>query len=186
MSPEADDEQAREQTREAFVAKMKRRMEEAQASGQSPEEIRKQLAALAREESRRQLPQTIARARSWWSGFRNFLIVGAIALGLSIGLALFVEHRYAAPLCVRYAALHELTYTGLNYPLISKGSAANSASGSCIFENHAGHRSTVSLGKLEASWAMGLLITFALQLEFTTPVAFVLVALIAVGLRRRK
>lgn len=186
MSPGADDEQAREQTREAFIANMKSRLEQAQASGQSPEEIRKQAAAFAREESQRQLPQIIARTRSWWSGFRTFLIVGAIALGLSIGLALFVEHRYAAPLCVNYAALHELTYEGLNYPLISKGSAANSASGSCIFENHAGRRSTVSLGKLETNWAIGLLITFALQLEFTTPVAFVLVALIAAALRRRK
>jgi hypothetical protein len=150
------------------------------------EQAREQMAAFAREEGRRQLPQTVARVRSWWSGFRNFLIVGAIASVLSIGLALVVEHRYAAPLCMRYAALHDLTYKGFNYPVIGKGSATNAASGSCIFDNHAGHRSTVSLGKTEASWAMDLLITFALQLELTTPVAFVLIALIAVALRRRK
>ncbi|HEX7605331.1 MAG TPA: hypothetical protein VF348_01385, partial [Usitatibacter sp.] len=101
MTREPEDEQARE----AFIASMKSRMEQAQASGQSPEQIREQMAAFAREESRRQLPQTVAKVRSWWSGFRNFLIVGAIALALSIGLALVVEHRYAAPLCESYAAL---------------------------------------------------------------------------------
>lgn len=186
MSPETDDEQGREHAREAFIANMKSRMEQAQASGQSPEEIRKLAAAFAREESQRQLPQIVARTRSWWSGFRTFVVVGAIALSLSIGFALFVEHRYAAPACERYATLHELAYKGFDYPLISKGSAANSSSGSCIFDDRAGRRSTVSFGKMGASWATGLLITFALQIAFTAPIAFVLVALIAAALRRRK
>jgi membrane protein implicated in regulation of membrane protease activity len=44
----------------------------------------------------------------------------------------------------------------------------------------------VSFGKMGAGWATGLLITFALQIGFTAPVAFVLVALIAAALRRRK
>ena len=186
MSAETDDEQAREHAREAFIASMKTRVERAQASGQSPEEIRKQAAAFAREEMQRQLPRIAARTRSWWSGLRTFLVVGAIALGLSLGLAWFVEHGYAAPACERYAAVHELTYRGFNYPLMGRGSAANASSGSCIFDNRAGRRSTVSFGKVGAGWATVLLITFALEIELTVPVAFVLVALIVAALRRRK
>lgn len=186
MSVETNDEQDRAREREAFIAGMKSRMEQAQASGQSPEEIRKLAGAFAREESRRQMPQIVSRARSWWSGFRNFLIVGALALVLAIGLALFVEHRYAAPLCERYGALHELTYKGLDYPVIGRSSSTTSASGSCMFDNRAGRRTTVSLNKLESNWAVALLVSFALQLSFTAPVAFVLVALVAVGIGKMR
>ena len=186
MSSEPDDEQARAQKREAHIADMKSRMEQIQASGQSPEQIREQVAALAHEEMQRQMPEIIAKTRSWWSGFRNFLIVGVLALGVAVGFALFVEHRYAAPLCEHYAAQHGLTYKGYYYPVIGRGSSTTSASGSCIFVNSTGHQNTVSLKKTEPDWATALLVGFALQIEVTTPVAFVLIALIAVSLRKRK
>lgn len=182
MEPATDDERAREPAREAFIAAMRSRIEQAQASGQSPEQIRKQTATYAREEVQRQIPQLVSRARSWWSGFRLFLIVGALAVGLAIGLAMVVEHRYAAPLCEQYAARHGLAYRGFDYPVTGGSSSTKSTSGSCLFVDSAGHRKTVSLSKLEPNGVISLLAGFALLIEFTIPVAFILVALLVVAL----
>jgi len=99
MDSMPDDKQIREQAREAFIAGMKNRIEQAQTSDQSQEQIKRQVAAYANAEARRQVPQIVSRFHSWWLGFRRFLIVGALASGVAIGLGLFVEHRYAAPLC---------------------------------------------------------------------------------------
>lgn len=182
MSSAPDDERDRVQTRQDFAARMRARIEQAEASGQSPEQIKEEAAAFAREEARRQLPALTGQVRSWWSGFRNFLIVGALALGVAIGLALLVERRYAAPLCERYAAGRGLVYKGLDYPVIGRSSSTTSASGSCILANAAGRRETVSLTKLEQSTIIALMVSFALQIEVTIPVAFVLIALLAVAL----
>jgi len=183
MSSTRDEEQAQEKARGAFIAGMKTRLEQAEARGQSPEQIREQATAYAREEARRQVPQVAAKARSWWFGFRNFLIVGALALGLAIGLALFVERYYASPLCEQYAAQHGLVYRGLDYPVIGQSSSTTS-SGNCILVDAAGHRNTIRLRNLEPNAALALLASFALQIDFTVPALFIVVALIAVAISR--
>jgi hypothetical protein len=127
----------------------------------------------------------VAKARSCWVGFRNFLIVGAIALGLAIGLALFVEHSYASPLCEKYAGQHSLLYRGVDYPVVGNSSSTTS-SGSCIFDDAAGQRNTVRLRDLDPNAALSLLASFALQIDFTVPTFFIIVALIAVGMSRLK
>ena len=101
---------------------------------------------------------------------------------MATGLALFVERRYAAPLCERYAAERGLVYKGLDYPVIGKSSSTTSPSGRCILLNAAGRRDTVSLTTLEQSTIIALLVSFALQIEVTIPVAFVAIALIWVAL----
>ncbi|MDD4880535.1 MAG: hypothetical protein PHR30_01985 [Gallionellaceae bacterium] len=186
MSSTQDDESSQEQAREAFIAGMKTRIEQAQASGQSPEQIQMLAAAYAREEMQRQLPQAMSRAKSWWSGLRNFMLVGALALGLAIGLALFVEQDYATPLCEHYAVQHGVTYRGLEYPVIGGSSRTTSRSGSCMVVNSAGSQNTVSLSSLEPNAAIAILVSFALQIEVTTPIAFVLIALLATSLRKLK
>ena len=183
MSSNHDEEQDQEKEREAFIAGMKTRIEQAQASGQSPEQIREQALAYAREEARQQVPQVAAKARSWWAGFRNFLIVGAVAFGLAIGLALFVDHTYVSPLCEQYAAQHSLVYRGLDYPVIGSSSSTTS-SGSCIFDDAAGQRNTIEFRDLEPNAALALLASFGLQLEITIPTLFIIVALIAVGISK--
>jgi hypothetical protein len=182
MSSTPDDQQENKE-REAFVAEMKRRMEQAQARGESPEQIREQAAAYAHEAARQEAPRTVAKARSCWVGFRNFLIVGAIAFGLAIGLALFVERSYALPLCEKYAAQHSLVYRGVDYPVVGNSSSTTS-SGSCIFEDAAGQRNTVRLRDLDPNAVLSLLASFGLQIDFTTPTFFIIVALIAVGISR--
>jgi hypothetical protein len=176
MNSNRDEEQDKEKERDAFLAGMKTRIEQAQASGQTPEQIREQVLA-------QQVPQVAAKARSWWTGFRNFLIIGAIAFGLAIGLALFVEHSYAAPLCEQYAAQHSLVYSGLDYPVIGSSSSTTS-SGSCIFVDAAGNRNTIEFRDLAPNAALALLASFGLQIEITIPAFFILVALIAVGISR--
>jgi hypothetical protein len=183
MNSNRDEEQDKEKERDAFLAGMKTRIEQAQASGQTPEQIREQVLAHAREEARQQVPQVAAKARSWWTGFRNFLIIGAIAFGLAIGLALFVEHSYAAPLCEQYAAQHSLVYSGLDYPVIGSSSSTTS-SGSCIFVDAAGNRNTIEFRDLASNAALALLASFGLQIEITIPAFFILVALIAVGISK--
>ncbi len=160
---------------------MKARFEQARSSGESPENIEQQMKALVREESRRQIPPMVAKARSWWWGFRNFLIVGSLAFGLAIGLALWVEHRYAAPLCERYAAEHGLAYWGLDYPVLGKSSSTTSPSGTCLLLEASGRQRSVDLTRLEPNSVKALLASFALQMEVTMPVSFVLLALLAVG-----
>jgi hypothetical protein len=184
MDSAPDDEQALERSREAFIAGIKTRLERAQASGQSPEQIQELVGSYAKEETRRQIPVVAARARAWWSGLRNFLIIGVLALGFAIGLALVIEHRNAAPLCEQYAAQHAgLRYEGIDYPVIGS-SSSTTAPPRCIFLDAAGHRDTVSLDELQPNPGIALLVSFALQLSFMTPVAFILIALIAVSLRR--
>jgi len=142
--------------------------DQAQVSGQSPE----------------QMPELTARVTAWWSGFRNFLIVGALAFGAAIGLAFLVEHQHLAALCERYGAQRGLAYQGADYPVIGSSSSTTSPGG-CISSDTAGRRATVSLYKLEPNAGIALLVSFALQIDFTIPAAFVLIALLAVWLRRR-
>ena len=183
MSPTPEDDPSANESREAFLAGMKTRLEQAQASGQSPEQIRALASSDARAELQRQAPQTVARARAWWSGLRNFLIVGALAFGVAIGLALLVEHQHVAPLCERYGAEHGLTYQGADYPIIGRSSSTTSPGG-CIFSDSAGRQRSVSLYKVEPNSIVALLVSFALQIDFVIPVAFIPIALIAVALRR--
>jgi hypothetical protein len=184
MNSGQDDEPARARARENLAARMRARIEHARASGLSPEQIEEQMAAGARDEVRRQLPELTKQVGSWWSGFRRFLIVGALAFGLAAGLALLVERRYAAPLCERYAAAHGLVYKGLEYPVIGSSSSTTSPSGRCILVNASGRRDTLSLTALEPSTLIALLISLALQIKFTIPASFVLIALLWVGLRK--
>lgn len=183
MGSTPDDEQARGEAREAFLTGMKSRVEQARANGQSTEQIQQLISACAKEEQRRQLPVITSGLRSWWTGLRNFLIVGALAVGVFIGLALYIEQRYAAPRCEHYGAQHGLAYQGIDYPTIGRSSSTTSTP-RCKFVDTAGHRGSVALDKLESNAAIALLVSFALQIEFVVPVAFILIALMAVGLRR--
>lgn len=172
--------------REDFVAAMKQRMEDGRARGLSPEEAQADAREFARGEVRRRAPEVAAAARSWWVGLRRFLVIGALAVALSVGLALFVEHRYAAPLCERYAADHGQQYQGLNYPYLGRSSSTSSSSGRCILADAAGRRTTVSLRKLEPDFAADFAVSMALELEFTLPAFFVLLALAAAAILRRR
>ena len=183
MTSPSDEKEAQEKKREAFIASMKKRLEQAQANGESPEQIRKEFTARAREETGQQIPQVAARVRSWWSGFRNFLIVGALAFGFAIGLALLTERLYTTPLCEKYAAAHGLAYRGLEYPVIGSSSLTTS-SGSCIFVDSAGSSNTILFRDLASNALIAFLASFALQLEITIPAFFVIVALIAVAIGR--
>jgi len=178
-----DDKRIEDQAREALIADMKNRLEQAQTSGQSPEQIQREAAAYAKVEARRQAPQIVAKARSWWFGFRRFLIVGALASGFSIGMALFVEHRYVAPLCEQYGTQHGLLYRGIYYPVMGS-SSTTSSSGRCIFVDSAERRKTFPLAKLVPNAAIALLVSFALDIEATIPISFILIALIAVAIGR--
>ena len=184
MKAPAQDEQDPEKAREAFLAGMKARLEQGQAAGQSPEQMRESVMSFAHEEGRRQIPHLTSQVRSWRSGLRNFLIVGAMAFGVAIGLALAAEHRYAAPLCERYGAGHGLTYQGVNYPSIGKSSSTTSPP-RCMFADAKGHPREISLDSLQPNPVIALLASFALQIDFIVPVAFIVIALIAVALRRR-
>lgn len=183
MNSTGDDQQGPDRQGEAFAAEMKRRMEQAQARGDSPEQIRAQASAYAHQVARERAPDTIAKGRSCWVGFRNFLIVGAIALGLAIGLLLLVDRSYVSPLCEKYAAQHSLVYRGVDYPYVGSSSSTTN-SGGCIFEDAAGQRNTITLRVLDPNGALSLLASFVLDVEFTVPTLFILVALIAVGLSR--
>lgn len=185
MSSPLEEKDAQEKKRDAFVAEMKTRIEQAQASGESPEQMKKELTAYAHEEARQQAPQVAAQARSWWLGIRNVLIIGTISLGLAIGLALLTERTYTTPLCEKYAASHGLVYRGLDYPVIGSSSSTTS-SGSCIFVNSAGKSNTIRFRDLASNQVVALLASFALQLEITVPALFILVALMAVAITRRK
>ncbi len=65
MTAESNDGQGREQQRAIFIANMQRQVEQAQANGQSPEQIRALTVALAHAEMQRQMPRMIANSRSW-------------------------------------------------------------------------------------------------------------------------
>ena len=68
--------------------------------------------------------------------------------------------------------------------MIGKSSSTTSPSGRCILLNAAGHRDTISLTTLEPSAIIALLVSFALQIEFTIPASFVLIALMWAGFRQ--
>lgn len=172
--------------REAFAAAMKQRLEDGRARGLSPQEAEADAREFASREMRRRAPEVVAAARSWWVGFKRFVGLGALAIALAVGLALFAEHRYAAPLCERYAADHGQQYRGLDYPYLGRSSSTSSSSGRCIFADAAGRRSTISLRKLEPSFAADFAVSAALQLEFTIPAFFVLLALAAAAVLRRR
>jgi hypothetical protein len=182
-NPASGDEEDLQKKGEAFAAAMQARIEQARANGESSEQIKEEVTAYARAEARQQAPQVVARARSWWSGFRNFLIVGALALGLAIGLALFVEHSYTAPFCEKYASQHSLVYSGFQYPTLGRSSSTSSL-GRCMFADAAGQSSTVDFSKVNSNAILALLVSFALQIEITIPVFFILVAMLAVAISR--
>jgi hypothetical protein len=174
-------EQSQDESRDAFIANMKKRVEEAQASGQSTEQIREQIASSARAESRKRAPQTAAQARSWWVGVRNFLLIGAVALGLAVGLALLVDRSYASPLCAKYAAQKNLVFQGLDYPQLGSNSSTSSPS-RCIFSN----ATTVAIGKLDPNFIVSTLADFAMTIEITVPAFFIGVALLVVVITRKR
>ena len=179
-----DDQQIQEQAREAFIASMKTRIEQAQASGQSPKQMREQTAVYARDEIHQQIPQLVSQARSWWSGFKRYLMVSAVALGLAVSLAWLVEHRHAAPLCELYAKEHHLNYGQLAYP--SFGHSSTSGSATCNFFDASGHKKLISLAKLEPNLAIDLMVSLALGLGFTFPALFLIIALISGAIERLK
>ncbi len=172
--------------REAFVAAMKRRIEDGRSRGLSPEEMEADAREFARGEMRRRAPEVVAAARTWWVGLRRFLVIGALAVALSVGLALFAEHRYAAPLCERHAAEHGLQYRGLDYPYLGRSSGTSSGSGRCILADAAGRGTTVSLRKVEPNFAVDFAMSTALEIEFTIPAFFALLALAAASVLRRR
>jgi hypothetical protein len=180
------DESNQDRDREKLLAEMRARFEQAQRSGKSTAQIHDEIRELARQQGQARAPQLAAGLRSWLRGLRNLVIVGALALGLAVTLALLVEHRYAAPLCETYGAQHGLTYTALEYPTLGRGgSAASNTSGDCIFRDAAGAKRTLSLGKLAPNFLTDLLMSAGLEIELTFPVSFVLIGLIAASLFRR-
>ena len=180
------DESNQDPDREAFLVEMRARFEQAQRSGKSPTQVRDEMRELARRQGQARAPQLAAGLRSWVRGLRNLLIVGALALGLAITLALLVEHRYAAPLCEKYGAQHGLLYTALEYPTLGRGSsAAGNTSGDCVFRDAAGAKQTFSLGKLAPNFWTDLLMNAALEIELTFPISFVLIGLVGALLFRR-
>jgi hypothetical protein len=136
------------------------------------------------EEALRQNSDIVVQIHSRWWGFRRFLLVGGLSFGLAIALALFIEHRHATPLCEQYAGAHRLTYHGLEYPILGKSSSTTTVSGRCLFADAKGHESSYDLTKLEPNAAISLLVGFALDIEFTIPVFFIAVSLLALGIGR--
>jgi hypothetical protein len=179
-----EDQRIQEQAREAFISSMKTRIEQAQASGQSKKQIREQTAAYARDEIHQQIPQLVSQACSWWSGFKRYLMVSVVALGLAVSLAWLVEHRHAAPLCELYAKEHRLNYGQLSYP--SFGHSSTSGSATCNFFDASGHKKLISLAKLEPNLAIDLMVSLALGLGFTFPAFFLIIALISGAIERLK
>ena len=161
---------------------MRTRLEQTRADGQSPEDIRQLARELGRAEAGQRATGVVKQVGSWWSGFRTFLMVGAVACVLAIGLAWMVEHRYAAPLCDAYATEHRLSYRHLNYP--SGGHSTNAGSPRCVFADPSGREQSISLAKLVPNFAIDLMVSIALAIEFSIPVFFVLVALIFDAMKR--
>jgi len=175
---------SQEQANEQFVAAMKARLEQARADGQSPEQMQQLAMALGHKEAARRAPQVVAQVRSWWSGFRLFLKVGALACVLAIGLAWLIEHRHAAPLCELYATEHRLSYRQLNYT--NGGHGTNAGSARCVFADPSGREKSISLAKLEPNFAIDMMVSVGLEIEFTLPAFFLIVALIFGAIERSK
>ena len=173
--------------REAFLAEIRARMEAARARGESPDQIQEEMRSVAHRRVREQAPIIATRVSAWWRGLRNFLIIGALALGCSVALALFVEHSYAAPSCREYALLHNLRYTSFDYPplLSDRGRGGYASSGDCQFLDAAGRRQEVSFAKAAHSTPVELLVAFALQIDLTTTLWFLAIALIAAMFAKR-
>ncbi len=87
------------QGHELFVADLKARLAQAKTEGQSPEQMQQLAMALASADAGRRATQVVGQVGAWWSGFKLFLLVCALAVVLAGGLALAVEYRHAAPLC---------------------------------------------------------------------------------------
>jgi len=162
-------------------------MEAARARGESPDQIHEEMRSFAHRHVREQAPIVATKVSAWWRGLRNFLIIGALALGCSVALALFVEHSYTAPSCREYALLHNFRYTGFDYPplLSNRGGGSHAASGDCQFLDAAGRRQEISFAKTARSTPVELLVTFALQIDLTTTLSFLAIALIAALFARR-
>jgi hypothetical protein len=172
------------QISENFAANIKVRLEQAQAEGQSPEQLQQLAMELGRAEAGRQAIKTVAQAQSWWSGFKRYLMVSATALGLAVCLAWLVEHRHAVPLCELYAREHHLNYSQLAYP--SFGHSSTSGSATCNFSDARGHEKSISLAKLEPNLAIDLMVSVALGMGFTFPAFFLIIALISGAMERLK
>jgi hypothetical protein len=170
------------QSHEAFKANLKARLEQAQADRQSPEQMQQMAMSLAGAEGGRQAIKAVGQLRSWWSGFKLFVMVGGLAVAMAMGLALAVEYRHAAPLCKAYGAEHHWAYQNLNYPY--GGHSSTSGSATCVFTDASGNDKHVSLAKLEPNWLTDLGVSFAFEIEFTTPLFFVLAALLLAALKR--
>jgi hypothetical protein len=170
------------QSHEAWVASLKARLEQARAEGQSPEQMQQLAMTMAHADAGRRATQVVGQVRSWWSGFKLFLMVGGLALALAMSLALGVEYRHAAPLCKSYGAEHHWAYQSLNYP--NGGHSSNAGSARCVFTNASGSHEYVSLTKLEPNWLTDLGVSFAFEIEFTLPLFFVLIALLFAALKR--
>lgn len=174
------------QSHEAFKANLKARLEQAQADGQSPEQMQQMAMSLAGAEGGRQAIKAVGQLRSWWSGFKLFLMVGGLAVVLSVGLALAVEYRHAAPLCKAYGAEHHWTYQSLDLDYPDGGHSTNAGSATCVFADASGNDKYVSLAKLEPNWLTDLGVSFAFEMEFTLPLFFVLVALLFAAFKRKQ
>jgi hypothetical protein len=101
---------------------------------------------------------------------------------MAIGLAWVVEHRYAEPLCDAYAKEHRLSYRQLNYP--NGGHSTNAGSARCVFADSSGHEQSISMAKLAPNFGIDMMISIALEIEFTIPAFFVLVALVLAAMKR--
>ena len=184
MTSPTDQDRSPRQGRDAFVAGLKARLEQARSEGQSPEQMQQLAMTLASADAGRRATQVVGRLAAWWSGFKLFLVVGAVACAFAVGLALGVEYRHAAPLCETYAAAHHWTYQSLNYP--NGGHSNNAGSATCVFVDASGNDKYVSLTRLEPNWLTDLGVSFAFEMEFTLPLFFVLVALLFAAFKRKQ
>ncbi len=57
-------------------------------------------------------PTTLSR----FERARNLGLVGLLALGFSLTLAIFAEGNFGRPHCAAYATARQLTYAGMQYP----------------------------------------------------------------------
>lgn len=184
MPSPSNENRSQRQGQQAFVADMKARLAQAQSEGQSPEQMQLLAMTLASANAGRRATQVVGHLAAWWSGFKLFLMVGAVACALAVGLALGVEYRHAAPLCETYAAAHHWTYQSLNYP--NGGHSRNAGSATCVFADASGNDEYVSLTRLEPNWLTDLGVSFAFEMEFTLPLFFVLVALLFAAFKRKQ
>ena len=111
---------------------------------------------------------------------RNLVIVGLLALGFSLTLAIFAEGNYARPHCATYATAHQLTYAGLEYPSAPIGVPGRRPA-TCLFVSAARGVVTVPFASVAPSESAAILVDLATTTLLTTPV---LLALFVFGLFR--